>query len=156
MGQDKQRFRLRLIAGAAASLWLPAALAFQPFKIGEIQTRGLERLDIGTVLTYLPLSVGDQLDPQTSRQAMRSLYGTGLFEDVRLEREGNALVVVLKERPAIASFKIEGNEKVGGEELKDSLKNLGLTDGELFKRELLDSVEQELQRQYFGNGYYDV
>ncbi|MGQ0529814.1 MAG: outer membrane protein assembly factor BamA [Panacagrimonas sp.] len=156
MGQQHKRYLPGLIAGAAALMWLPGAWAFQPFTISEIRAEGLERLDVGTVLTYLPLSVGDQLSPQTSRQAMRGLYASGLFEDVRLEREGDALVIHVRERPAIASFEIEGNKKIGGDELQETLKNLGLTEGELFKRELLDGVEQELQRQYFGNGYYDV
>ncbi|MGQ0618809.1 MAG: outer membrane protein assembly factor BamA [Panacagrimonas sp.] len=161
MGSDQKSPRLRpiktLLAAAVATLWLPtAALAFQSFTIREIRAEGLERLDIGTVLTYLPLSVGDQMNDQTARQAMRGLYSSGLFEDVRLESDGDALVIFIRERPAIASFKIEGNEKVGGDELKESLKNLGLTEGELFKRELLDGVEQELQRQYYSNGYYDV
>lgn len=148
---------LRLIAGAAAGLWLPGALAaFDPFTINAIRAEGLERLDEGTVLTYLPLSVGDTLNTQTSRQAMRGLYASGLFEDIRLERDGSTLVVRLRERPAIASFEIEGNKAVGGDQLMDSLKNLGLTEGELFKRELLDGVEQEMQRQYYANGYYDV
>jgi len=156
MGQHNKRFRLRLIAGAAAMMWLPAASAFEPFTIREIRAEGLERLDVGTVLTYLPLSVGDQLNSQTSRQAMRGLYSSGLFEDVRLESDGDTLVIFVKERPAISKFEIEGNKKIGGDELMDSLKNLGLTEGELFKRELLDGVEQELQRQYYANGYYDV
>lgn len=156
MGQENKRFKLRLIAGAAALMWLPGAWAFEPFTIREIRAAGLERLDVGTVLTYLPLSVGDQMNAQSSRQAMRGLYSSGLFEDVRLENDGDALVIYLKERPAIASFVIEGNKKIGGDELKESLKNLGLTEGELFKRELLDGVEQELQRQYYSNGYYDV
>lgn len=156
MGHKNKRFRLRLIAGAAAVMWLPSALAFDPFVIGEIRAEGLERLDVGTVLTYLPLSVGDTLNAQTSRQAMRGLYASGLFEDIRLEREGEVLVVRLRERPAIASFEIEGNKAVGGDELMESLKSLGLTEGELFKRELLDGVEQELERQYYANGYYDV
>lgn len=156
MGQHEKRYRLRLIAGAAAMMWLPGAWAFQPFTIRDIRAEGLERLDVGTVLTYMPLSVGDQLTTQTSRQAMRGLYGSGLFEDVRLERDGETLVIFVKERPAISKFEIEGNKKIGGDELKDSLKNLGLTEGELFKRELLDGVEQELQRQYYANGYYDV
>jgi outer membrane protein insertion porin family len=156
MGQPHKRFRLRLIAGAAAMLWLPAGWAFDAFTIRDIRAEGLERLDVGTVLTYLPLSVGDQVTAQTSRSAMRSLYGSGLFEDVRLERDGDVLVIFVKERPAISKFEIEGNKKIGGDELKDSLKNLGLTEGELFKRELLDGVEQELQRQYYSNGYYDV
>lgn len=146
-----------ILAAAVATVWLPtAAMAFQPFIIKEIRAEGLERLDIGTVLTYLPLSVGDQMNDQTARQAMRGLYASGLFEDVRLQSEGDALVIFVRERPAIASFSIEGNEKIGGDELKESLKNLGLTEGELFKRELLDGVEQELQRQYYSNGYYDV
>ncbi|TDU31218.1 Beta-barrel assembly machine subunit BamA [Panacagrimonas perspica] len=156
MGQHNKRFRLKLIAGAAAMMWLPAASAFEPFTIREIRAEGLERLDVGTVLTYLPLSVGDQLTSQTSRQAMRGLYSSGLFEDVRLESDGDTLVIFVKERPAISKFEIEGNKKIGGDELMDSLKNLGLTEGELFKRELLDGVEQELQRQYYANGYYDV
>ncbi|MGQ0696803.1 MAG: outer membrane protein assembly factor BamA [Panacagrimonas sp.] len=160
MGQLEKRhtvrFGLKLIAGAAAMMWLPSAIAFEPFTIRAIKAEGLERLDEGTVLTYLPLSVGDTMNDQTSRQALRGLYSSGLFEDVRLEREGDVLVIFLKERPAISSFEIEGNKKVGGDELNESLKNLGLTEGELFKRELLDGVEQELQRQYYANGYYDV
>lgn len=132
------------------------AWAFEPFVIREIRAEGLERLEIGTVLTYLPLSVGDELNNNTSRQAIRALYSSGLFQDVQLSQDGNALVIVVKERPAITTFKIEGNEKVGGDDLKKSLKDIGLTDGELFKRELLDGVEQELRRQYYANGYYDV
>ncbi|WP_043114656.1 outer membrane protein assembly factor BamA [Solimonas soli] len=145
------------IATALAALALTAqAHAFEPFKISEIRAEGLQRLEIGTVLTYLPLTAGDELNSATSTQAIRALYGSGLFQDVQLERDGNALVVKLVERPAISTFKIEGNEKIGGDELKKSLKDLGLADGELFRRDLLDQVEQELRRQYFANGYYDV
>ncbi|WP_293000261.1 outer membrane protein assembly factor BamA [Nevskia sp.] len=144
---------LTLIAVAA----LPhAAWAFEPFVIKQVRAEGLKRLELGTVLTYLPLSVGDELTETASRQAIRSLYSSGLFLDVQLEREGDDLVIKVKERPAIASFKIEGNEKVGGDELNKSLKDAGLAEGELFKRALLDSVEQELRRQYYANGYYDV
>lgn len=144
------------VTAAAAVLLAGQALAFDAFTIKEIRAKGLERLDIGTVLTYMPLSVGDELNDNTSRQAIRALYATGLFQDVQLERDGNSLVIVVKERPAITTFKIEGNEKIGGDELKKSLKDLGMADGELFKRELLDQVEQELRRQYYANGYYDV
>jgi outer membrane protein insertion porin family len=134
---------------------LPAQ-ALDSFKIGEIRAEGLQRLEIGTVLSYLPLAAGDELNEQTSRQAIRALYASGLFQDVQLERDGTTLVVRVQERPAIVSFTIDGNEKIGGDELKESLKNLGLADGELFKRALLDQVEQELRRQYYANGYYDV
>src|SRR5581483_211837 len=86
-----------------------AAWAVEPFKIKEIRAEGLQRLEIGTVLTYLPLSVGDELN-----------------------RDGDALVIKVKERPEIASFTIKGNDKIGGDELNKSLKDLGLTQGELF------------------------
>lgn len=156
MGLNKKAKKLHFLFTLAALLMAGSALAFEPFVIREIRAEGLERLDVGTVLTYFPLSVGDELNDTTSRQAIRSLYGSGLFQDVQLQRDGQTLVIALKERPAITSFTIKGNEKIGGDELKKSLKELGLADGELFKRELLDQVEQELRRQYYANGYYDV
>lgn len=148
----------KILSGLALALSLcwSSASAFDAFVIEQIEARGLQRLDTGTVLTYLPMTVGDQLDAQSARQAIRALYGSGLFQDVQLDREGNTLVIRVVERPAIASFEIEGNDKIGGDELDESLKALGLAEGELFKRALLDQVEQELRRQYFANGYYDV
>jgi len=155
------RFERRRIAVALSCLVAGIAMqgsawAVEPFKIKEIRAEGLQRLEIGTVLTYLPLSVGDELNDSTSREAIRGLYGSGLFQDVELNRDGDALVIKVKERPEIASFSIKGNDKIGGDDMNKSLKDLGLTQGELFKRELLDQVEQELRRQYMANGYYDV
>ena len=156
MGLKKPR-KLLAAASFLALLAFPlAALAFDAFTIKSIRAEGLQRLEIGTVLTYLPLSVGDELNDSTSREAIRGLYGSGLFQDVELNRDGDALVIKVKERPEIASFSIKANDKIGGDELNKSLKDLGLAKGELFKRELLDQVEQELRRQYYANGYYDV
>lgn len=153
----KFRSPRRVLLGLiGACMMQSAAHAFDAFTIREIRAEGLERLEIGTVLTYLPLAVGDELSEATSRSAIRSLYQSGLFQDVQLLRDGDALIVRVKERPAIASFSLEGNDKIGGDDLNKSLKNLGLATGELFKRDLLDQVEQELRRQYYANGYYDV
>ncbi len=153
-------FKTKVFTSVALAVcgWFHAASvsAFDSFVVREIRAEGLERLEIGTLLTYLPLSEGDELNTLSSRQAIRALYGTGLFEDVQLARDGDALVIRVEERPAISSFEIEGNEKIGGDELNESLTELGLAEGELFKRELLDQVEQELQRQYYANGYYDI
>lgn len=146
----------KLLAAALGLAWLGLAQALSPFIVRDIRAEGLERLEIGTLLTYLPLAAGDELNELSARQVIRALYGTGLFEDIQVLREGDALVIRVQERPAISEFVIEGNSKIGGDELNQSLKDLGLAEGELFKRELLDQVEQELQRQYYANGYYDV
>jgi len=144
------------IAATAFAALSHAAWAFEPFTIGDIRAEGLQRLEIGTVLTYLPLSVGDELNETTSRNALRALYASGLFDDAALERDGTTLVIRVTERPAIAEFKIDGNDKVGGDDIEKSLADAGLAAGELFKRDLLSEVQQELERQYFANGYYDV
>lgn len=146
-----------LVLGLIGLAMLAArAEAFSAFTIRDIRAEGLSRLDLGTVLTYLPVQVGDQLNEQTARQSVRALYGSGLFQDVSLSSEGDTLIVNVKERPAITSFEIKGNDKIGGDELNESLSQLGLAEGELFKRSLLDGVGQELRRQYYANGYYDV
>lgn len=148
--------RKRALAACASMLFIPASWALEPFTVREIRAEGLQRLDEGTILTYLPLTTGDEINDITSRQAIRALYASGLFQDVQLLRDGNALVIRVEERPQIVKFEIEGNEKIGGDELKKSLADLGLANGETYKRALLDQVEQELRRQYYANGYYDV
>lgn len=146
----------RVLLAMVLALCTALAMAFEPFRVERIEVRGVQRLDEGTVLTYLPLTVGDTVDSSLARAAIRSLYASGLFEDVRLSAEGTTLVVEVVERPSIASFEIEGNDKIGGDELKESLRRLGLAEGEVFRRALLDQVEQELRRQYYANGFYDV
>ncbi len=141
-------------------LSLAPAYAFQSFIIHDIEVEGLQRLEKGTVLTYLPVSAGDELNENTARQSIRALYNTGLFKDVTLEKgsgpEGPILVVKVVERPAISSFSITGNKKIGGKDLKKALRDAGLARGELFRRSLLENVEQSLRREYYANGYYGV
>lgn len=132
------------------------AWGFSAFRVAAIQVDGLQRLEAGTVLTYLPLSVGDEIDTGGAERSIRALYDTGLFENVSLERDGNTLVVKVRERPEIASFSIDGNKAVGGDDLKKTLKKQGLAEGELYKRSLLDQLQLELRRQYYANGFYAV
>lgn len=126
------------------------------FRVDDVRVTGVQRLEPGTVLTYLPLSVGDRLTQARAQQSIRALYDTGLFESVTLERRGDTLVVNVRERPEIARFSIEGNDNIGGDQLKEALAEQGLAQGELYKRALVDQLEQELRRQYFANGYYSV
>lgn len=146
----------RFLATVLLVMAIWPAQAFESFVVSDIRVQGLQRLDLGTVLTYLPFSVGDELNSQSGRSGIRALYDTGLFQDVGFEREGDVLVVVVKERPAISSFNIEGNKQLGGDDIKAGLAEAGLAEGELFRRDLLDQVQQELQRQYYANGYYSV
>ncbi|MDH3947427.1 MAG: outer membrane protein assembly factor BamA [Gammaproteobacteria bacterium] len=142
--------------GFLAAAISTSAFGFEPFVIKDIRLEGLQRISAGTVFNYLPVKVGDQINNELSSQAIRALYKTGFFKDVRLEQEGDALVVFVAERPAIADVIISGNSAVPTEQLEDSLKQIGLTRGKVLDRSLLDKIEQELERQYYSLGKYGV
>ena len=140
-----------------ALLWLPSALwAADNFVIEDIRIEGLQRVSPGTIFNYLPVKVGDEFDQRLSAESIKALFKTGFFKDVRLEQDGNTLVVVVEERPSIASVTFEGNKDISTDDLKKALKGIGLTEGKVFDRALLDKVEQELRRQYYGRGKYGV
>lgn len=130
--------------------------AAEEFIIQDIRVEGLKRIMPGTVFTYLPVKVGDRFTDELSGEAVRALFKTGFFDDVRLERDGNVLVVILKERPAIGSITVAGNKNIRTEDLMDGLRQVGFSEGQTFDQALLDKVEQELRRQYFAQGRYAV
>jgi outer membrane protein insertion porin family len=127
-----------------------------PFVVDDIRVDGLQRIGAGTVFTYLPVERGDTLDSTKAAQAIRALYKTGFFEDVRLGRQGDILVVTVTERPAINKLTLSGNKDIHTEDLMKGLKDIGLAEGETFDRQSLDQVTQELTRQYNNRGKYNV
>ena len=127
-----------------------------PFVVEDIKLEGLQRISVGTVFNYLPIQVGDTVDQSRTAEAIRALYKTGFFQDVKIFRDGSVLIVRVKERPAIADIEISGNKDISTEQLTEALKQIGLAKGRTFDRSLLDKVEQELQRQYFSRGKYSV
>jgi outer membrane protein insertion porin family len=137
-------------------LLMPLVAQAEAFEIEDIKVEGLQRISAGTVFNYLPVRVGDELDSQQSANIIRTLYKTGFFKDVRLEREGDVLIISVVERPAVASIDIEGNKNIETEELLQALKDIGLAPGRVFNRFVLDKIEQELRRQYFAQGKYGV
>ncbi len=147
---------LRVFLLFAHALTASIAYAFDPFVVEDIRVEGLGRIAAGTVFTYLPIKVGELIDDQRSAEALRALFKTGFFQDVRLQRDGKVLVVEVVERPAISDITITGNEDVQTEQVLDALKEIGLAQGRVFDRALLDKVEQELQRLYFSRGKYGV
>ncbi len=133
-----------------------AGIAAQEFVVKDIRVEGIQRTEAGTVFSYLPLRVGDRFDPEKGVAAIRALYATGLFKDVRLEADGDVLVVVVEERPAIASIEFTGIKEFDKDAVKKSLREVGLAEARVFDRSLLERAEQELKRQYLGRGLYAV
>ncbi|HET6397628.1 MAG TPA: outer membrane protein assembly factor BamA [Pseudoxanthomonas sp.] len=148
----------RLLALAlASSLSLPAmAQSVAPFTVQDIRIDGLQRIAAGTVFTYLPVERGETLDQAAAGETIRALYRTGFFEDVRLDRQGDILVVTVVERPAINKLTVNGNKDIKSEDLLKGLEDIGLAEGETFDRLSLDRVTQELTRQYNNRGKYNV
>lgn len=141
----------------AASLIVPLRLhAATEFRISDIRVDGLQRISPGTVFNYLPVKVGDTVGEDVTPRLIRALYQTGFFQDVRIEREGTVLVIQVEERASIASLDIQGNKDIKTEDLKRALKDIGLAEGRVFDRSVLDRIEQELRRQYYALGKYGV
>ncbi len=124
--------------------------------IQDIRIEGLQRIEPGTVFSYLPVRIGEVLSSTTAAEAVRALFATGFFQDVRIEIEGRVLVVLLEERPAIGAIEITGAKEFDAETLKKALGDAGLSEARIFDRALLERAEQELKRQYLGRGKYDV
>ena len=128
----------------------------QPFVIADIRVEGLQRISAGSVFAALPVAVGDTIDEYAIRASARSLFATGNFDDIRIGRDGNVLVVVVAERPSISEINIEGNKAIETEALLDGLKGAGLAVGQVFQRSTLEGMQLELQRQYVQQGRYDA
>ena len=139
-----------LLAAAAAA----AAQSFSPFKIRDIRVEGLQRTEPGTVFSYLPVKVGETMDESKAQQALRALFATGFFQDVRLEVDKDVLVVIVQERPSVARIDFSGLKEFEPETLRKALRELGLAEGRIFDRSLLDTAEQEIKRQYLARGLY--
>lgn len=132
------------------------AHAFEPFTVSDIRIEGLQRIAPGTVLSYLPVERGQNIDDAKAQAAIRALFKTGFFSDVQLERQGDILVIKVIERPSIATLTIHGNKDIKTDQLEKGLKSAGLSTGDTFDRQTLEQVKLELVRQYNNRGKYNV
>lgn len=148
--------KIKLLPMLLMGLYGAHAWAIQPFIIKDIRVEGVQRTEAGTVFSYLPVKVGEKLDDEKAAAAIKALYGTGFFKDVRLEVENDVLVVMVQERPAISQIDFVGLKEFDKTQLKDGLKQVGLAEGRIFDKSLLDKAEQELKRQYLSRGKYAV
>jgi len=130
------------------------AAALEAFVVKDIRIEGIQRTEPGTVFSYLPVKVGETLTEEKAAAAIRALYATGFFRDVTLEAENGVLIVTVLERPSIAQIEFTGVKEFEPDQLKTGLKQVGLAEGRIFDRSLLDRAEQELKRQYISRGKY--
>ena len=152
-----QTYRLRAATlGLVASSVLAASPAFaiDPFSLRDIRVEGLQRVEPGTVFGSLPFRVGDTYSDDKGAAAIRSLFSLGLFKDVRIDVNGDVVVVVLEERPTVSDISFSGVKEFDNEVLRKALRDVGLTDGRPFDKALADRAEQELKRQYLNRSMY--
>jgi outer membrane protein insertion porin family len=133
-----------------------AVSAAENFTVSDIRIEGIQRVSAGAVFAALPINVGDQVDRAIVRGSVRSLFRTGNFEDVKINIDGTVLVIQVVERPSITEIKIEGNKAIETDSLLKGLEKSGLAEGQVFKRSTLESIRQELSRQYVAQGRYDA
>jgi outer membrane protein insertion porin family len=131
-------------------------LAQESFVVKDMRVEGLQRISEGTVFNYLPINVGDTIDSVRIQEAIRALYQQALFDDIEMRRDGDTLVIVVRERPSIEDFTIEGNKDIKTDDLMQSLRGVGLARGRTFDRAVLDNVQQFLKEQYYDRGKYGV
>ena len=102
---DRTRVKRATAVGALllACALTRAAWAVEPFVVRDIRVEGVQRTEAGTIFSYLPIKVGDRVTDEKISDAVKALYATGFFRDVRLEAQGDVLVVAVQERPTIST-----------------------------------------------------
>jgi outer membrane protein insertion porin family len=154
MKKHLKRFRVRTVTAIIAMAFVANAWAVDPFTVRDIRVEGLQRVEPGTVFASLPFRIGDQYNDEKGSAAIRALFALGLFKDVRLEVNGDVLVVIVEERPTVADVDFAGTKEFDKDTLKKALREIGLTEGRPYDQALADRAEQELKRQYINKSLY--
>lgn len=141
----------------ASALWSAAQIAdANGFIVRNIKVVGTQRVSQGTVLNYLPVRIGESVGQQSTAKIIQSLYNTGFFQSVTLEREGNTLIVNVVERATIGSISVTGNTEIPKEKMKSFLKEMGLVKGHVFQLSVLERLTAELKQAYYTRGKYNA
>lgn len=148
--------RFRYFAALVGFFCTFSSWASDAFIVKDIRVEGIQRTEAGTVFSYLPVKVGDTLDEEKATEAIKALYATGFFKDVRLKSEDGVLIVQVDERPAIAQISVNGAKEFEKDKLIEGLKQAGISESRIFSRSLLERAELELKRQYISRGKYSV
>nr|WP_255530961.1 outer membrane protein assembly factor BamA [Polynucleobacter sp. UB-Piko-W3] len=143
--------QLLLVITAALSLNIHAA---ESFVVKDIRIEGLQRVEPGTVFSYLSVQVGDTFTEEKGGDAIKALYSTGFFRDVQIQAQGDILIVIVEERPTVSRIEFTGMKEFDQEIVRKSLKSVGVAEARFYDKAIIDKAEQELKRQYVGKGMY--
>ena len=157
MNIKKNKLHLSIALALSIGAFAPTqyTLAAEPFVVQDIRVEGLQRVEPGTVFSYLPVKVGETFDDSKGADAIRSLFNTGFFKDVQVKVENKVLVVQVEERPTISKVDFTGMKEFEKDAILKALRVIGLADARYFDKALVDKAEQEIKRQYVSKGFYD-
>lgn len=132
------------------------AHALDPFIVTDVQVEGNQRISAGTIFNYLPVKVGDQVNAELAQDSIKALFKTGFFKDVQLSQSGSVLVVLVVERPSIATITLEGNKDIEDDALRSAMSGAGFEEGKIFNPEMLSRLSAEVKAQYLNRGKYNA
>ncbi len=134
---------------------ISSAIAAEPFVVKDIRVEGLQRVEAGTIFSYLPVKVGETFNDSKGSDAIRSLFNTGFFKDVQIRNDNSVLVVIVEERPTISKIDFTGMKEFDKEAILKALRAIGLAEARYYDKSMVDRAEQEIKRQYVSKGFYD-
>ncbi|WP_026349204.1 outer membrane protein assembly factor BamA [Arsukibacterium perlucidum] len=146
----------RLVAAMLLATGSNSVLAEESFTVQDIQVEGLQRVALGAALNNLPFTIGDTVTEYSLSRSIKTLYGAGHFDDIRVFRDGNTVIYRLKERPTINNIEFDGNKDIKEEQLNESLAGNRVQVGEPLDKTILKSIENGLTEFYHGVGKYQA
>ncbi len=150
----RQALHLLCLACLMLVLQIKPLHAAEPFVVKDIRVEGLQRVEPGTVFSYLPVQVGERFTDEKAAESIKALYATGFFRDVQIQAQGDVLIVIVDERPTISRIEFTGMKEFDQEVVRKSLRTVGVADARFYDKALIDKAEQELKRQYVSKGLF--
>ena len=147
-------FRIFIIVLLICTFQTQKISSEESWVVNDIRISGLQRVSAGSVFNVMPIAIGDTVNVYELQTTARTIFKTGQFDDIQLGREGNTLIISLVERPSIAEIELDGNKALKTEDLLKGLDDAGLSQGQVFKRSIVNSLALEIQRQYVSQGRY--
>ena len=138
------------------SLSFNVAMAWSPFEIGSVEFKGLNSLRPEMLESSVNVKSGDDFTEDKSNKLIQSLFNTGYFENIKLKRINNTLVIDLNELPTVATIDFKGNDLIKEKNLKQVMQSAGLVVGSSVNPSLFKQIQQSLTQEYYKLGKYSV